>query len=199
MTRIIGNLKEGLLFVMSAPAGTGKTTLTQMLCEEFSCIKESISCTTRSPRHGEINGQHYHFLSEKDFKEKIKKNEFLEYAEVFGHLYGTLKSSVETQRQQGCHVILVIDTQGALKLKEKVKASSIFISPPNLEELKERLERRKTESYETIEKRLAWAKEELKMISYYDYHIVNDNLIVAYDALRSIIIAEEHKIHKGDI
>ncbi len=199
MTRIIGNLKEGLLFVMSAPAGTGKTTLAQMLCEEFCCIKESISCTTRPPRHGEIDGQHYHFLTEKDFKAKIKKNEFLEYAEVFGHFYGTLKATVDADRKKGSHVILVIDTQGALQLKEKVKGSFIFLSPPNLEELKERLHRRKTETEESIEKRLSWAREELKMIEHYDYHIVNDNLIVAYDALRSIIIAEEHRINKGDI
>ncbi len=196
MTRIIGNLQEGLLFVISAPAGTGKTTLVHMLCEEFSCIKESISCTTRPPRHGEVNGLHYTFLSEEEFKLKIKQGAFLEYAEVFGHFYGTLKEAVDDDRKKGSHVILVIDTQGALQLKSKVEGSFIFISPPSLSELKERLHKRKTETEESIEKRLSWAHEELKMVSHYDYHIVNDNLIVAYDVLRSIIIAEEHKFRR---
>jgi guanylate kinase len=193
MTRIIGNLPEGLLFVLSAPAGTGKTTLVHMLCEEFSCIKESISCTTRPPRPGEINGLHYNFLSEGEFTLKIEQGEFLEHAEVFGYLYGTLKETVAADRKKGCHVILVIDTQGAMQLKGQFESRFIFISPPTLEELRERLNKRKTENQETIEKRLAWAREELKMVSHYDYHIVNDNLIVAYDVLRSIIIAEEHK------
>lgn len=194
MTRLIGNLSEGLLFVISAPAGTGKTTLVHMLCEEFSCVKESTSCTTRKPRPGEVNGLHYTFLSEEEFKLKIKQGAFLEYAQVFGHFYGTLKEVVDSDRKKGSHVILVIDTQGAMQLKEKIQGTFIFISPPTLTELKERLQRRKTESEETIEKRLAWAEEELKMVTHYDYHIVNDNLIVAYDVLRSIIIAEEHKI-----
>lgn len=193
MTRVIGNLKEGLLFILSAPAGTGKTTLVHMLSEEFSCVKESISCTTRAPRPSEIDGLHYHFLSEEEFKLKIKNEEFLEYAQVFGDFYGTLKKSVEEDRKKGSHVILVIDTQGAMQLKGKIKSSFIFISPPNLEELRERLQKRKTESEEKITKRLDWAKEELKMAPHYDYHIVNDNLIVAYDVLRSIIIAEEHR------
>lgn len=193
MTRVIGNLKEGLLFILSAPAGTGKTTLVHMLSEEFSCVKESISCTTRAPRPSEIDGVHYHFLPEEEFKLKIKNEEFLEYAQVFGDFYGTLKQSVEEDRKKGCHVILVIDTQGAMQLKEKIKSCFIFISPPNLEELRERLQKRKTEGEEKIKKRLDWAKEELKMAPHYDYHIVNDNLIVAYDVLRSIIIAEEHR------
>ncbi|MFS8562804.1 MAG: guanylate kinase [Rhabdochlamydiaceae bacterium] len=196
MTRLIGNLSEGLLFVISAPAGTGKTTLVHMLCEEFNCVKESISCTTRQPRPGEMNGLHYTFLSKEEFQLKIKQGAFLEYAEVFGHFYGTLKEAVDAERKKGSHMILVIDTQGAMQLKNKVEGTFIFISPPTLSELRERLEKRKTETEETIEKRLAWAEEELKMVTHYDYHIVNDNLIVAYDVLRSIIIAEEHKIRR---
>ncbi len=125
----------------------------------------------------------------------MRQGDFLEYAEVFGYHYGTSLSFVHEQQDMGNHVFLVIDTQGAMQLKKKqFPAIYIFLSPPSLEELKERLMKRKTESPEVIERRLSWAEQELAMMKNYDYHIVNDHLEQAYAILRSIIIAEEHRM-----
>lgn len=189
----LGNHKKGSLFVISAPAGTGKTTLAQMLCEEFKCVIKSISCTTRSKRPAEIDGQDYHFLTTEQFKKKIEEGDFLEYAQVFDHYYGTSRQFVEDHLNQGKHVVLVIDTQGAMQLKKSTDAIFIFIVPPNIEELRRRLNGRKTDTACAIEQRLSWAEEELKLALSYDYQIVNEELSVAYDVLRSILIAEEHK------
>jgi guanylate kinase len=192
--KLLGNLSKGLLFVLSAPAGTGKTTLVRMLRDEFSCVCESISCTTRQPRAGEIPGKDYYFLSQHDFDHKTEQGDFLEHAKVFDYHYGTSKEFVLSQQEKGKHVILVIDTQGAMQLKGKIPAIFVFISPPNLQELRERLFKRQTETPESIEHRLSWAKKEMEMAVHYDYHIVNDNLHVAYEVLRSILIAEEHRV-----
>lgn len=192
--KILGNLEKGIVFVLSAPAGTGKTTLVRLLIDEFPMVVESISCTTRPPRGGEIPERDYHFLNKEEFDAKIQADEFLEYAEVFGHLYGTLKSGVLNQQKAGKHVVLVIDTQGALLLKKKqFPAVFIFVKPPSLVELRERLFKRKTEVDQHIEQRLMWATGEIEMARDYDYQIVNDSLHHAYDILRSIVIAEEHK------
>lgn len=181
--------------MISAPAGTGKTTLLRMLQDEFSCIAGSVSCTTRMPRVGEVDGKDYHFISKEEFEEKVEKGEFLEYAKVFNHYYGTLKSTVVQQQEKGRHVVLVIDTQGAMQVKEKKFPSVyIFITPPSLQELRERLFKRNTEHPERIEERLSWARHEMEMAVHYDYQFVNDNLARAYEILRSIFIAEEHKI-----
>lgn len=185
--------KRGIVFVISAPAGTGKTTLARMLKEEFSDVVESISYTTRLPRPSESVNRDYYFISREEFQKKVREGEFLEYAEVFGNSYGTSKKKVEEFISNGKHVILVIDTQGAIQIKGKIEAVFIFISPPNFEELKMRLCRRKSESEEDISTRLHWAEKELEKIPEYDYHIVNDNLKTAYDVLRSILIAEEHR------
>lgn len=194
MTQVLGALKKGLLFVISAPAGTGKTTLVRMLKEEFSCIVESVSYTTRKMRPNEVPGRDYNFISPEEFEEKITEGEFLEYAQVFGNYYGTSKKFVESQEDKGKHVILVIDTQGALQLmKENLRAVFIFISPPSIEELRSRLYRRRSETDEVIEHRLSWAEKEMALSNKYDYHIVNENLKTAYDVLRSVLIAEEHK------
>jgi guanylate kinase len=195
--KLLGNLSKGFLFVLSAPAGTGKTTLVRMLAQEFPCIYESVSCTTRPPRPGEIDGKDYYFLLKQEFEDKIRQGDFLEYAEVFGYYYGTSQLHVFKQQEMGNHVFLVIDTQGAMQLKKKdFPAVYIFLSPPSLQELKERLIKRKTENMETIEKRLSWAKAEIEMMAKYDYHIVNDHLSQAYIVLRSIVIAEEHRVQK---
>jgi guanylate kinase len=191
-TKLLGNLSEGLAFIVSAPAGTGKTTLVQMLVQEFPCVVASISCTTRSPRPGEIPDVDYHFLNEKEFQKRVAAHEFLEHAQLYGCYYGTSKETIEMQRKSGKHVILTIDTQGALQLKGKYKATYIFIHPPSLEELRRRLELRKTETPKTIEQRLAKASQELEASSEYDYQIVNDDLRTAYQVLRSIVIAKEH-------
>ena len=147
------------------------------------------------PAGPEINGTDYYFLSNKEFEEKVHQGDFLEYAEVFGYHYGTSLSFVHKQQEMGKHVFLVIDTQGAKQLKkEKFPAIFVFVSPPSLEELRARLIKRKTESPESLEKRLSWAEKEMQEIDNYDYHVINENLNVAYDTLRSIIVAEEHKV-----
>lgn len=195
--KLLGNLEKGILFVLSAPAGTGKTTLVRMLSEEFPCIVESISCTTRPPRPNEIEGRDYYFLTSQAFDQKVNKGDFLEFATVFGYKYGTSFESVEHKIRQGCHVFLVIDTQGAMQLLEKqLDAVYIFLSPPSIDVLRERLINRKTDQIEVIEKRLQWAEKEMAMIDRYDYHIINENLELAYAVLRSIVIAEEHTIKR---
>jgi len=189
--KVVGNLERGFIFVVSAPAGTGKSTLVKKLVEEFpDAIEESRSCTTRKPRPRE---DEYDFLSVEDFEKKLTNDEFLEHAKVFSNYYGTLKSEVSRIQESGKHVILVIDTQGALKIKNEVEATFIFINPPSFEVLKERLFKRRTESDEIIEERLTWAKREMEFGKEYDYQLTNDDLEVSYQVLRSIIIAEEYK------
>lgn len=196
--KLLGNVSKGLVFILSAPAGTGKTTLVRMLRDEFACVTESISCTTRPIRPGEIADVDYHFMSTPEFEAKMAAGDFLEYAKVFGNYYGTSKEYVQQQQAKGKHVILVIDTQGAMQLKGKFDATFVFVSPPSLQELRERLFKRQTESVEVIEQRLSWAKQEMALADRYDYHIINENLHTAYEVLRSIIIAEEHRVRKGN-
>lgn len=191
---LVGKLKKGLVFVLSAPAGTGKTTLVQMLVQEFPSVVASVSYTTRLQRPGEIEGVHYHFLKEAEFTDRIAKGEFLEHVKLYDDYYGTSSAWMEQRLAQGKHVVLVIDTQGAKLLKDKLKAIFIFVSPPSLEELERRLKKRKTESQEVIERRLVWAEQEMLAIPNYDYLIINDDLNNAYQVLRSIVIAEEHRI-----
>jgi guanylate kinase len=182
--------------VISAPSAAGKTTLVNMLTKEFPLVARSISCTTRAPRSGEKEGEDYFFLTKKEFKAREAKGEFLEHAEVFGEYYGTSKAFVESQLRKGKHVVLVIDTQGALQLKDKIDAVSIFITAPSLSVLEERMAQRQTENKQMMEQRLIWAQHEIEMIPNYDYHIVNDHLETAYTALKSILIAEEHKVNR---
>lgn len=198
MLPLISSHKKGLCFIVSAPAGTGKTTLVDMLVNEFpSLVIANISYTTRLPRAGEIDGKHYHFIEESAFKKKIEEADFLEYAQLYGFYYGSSRQWVLEQQAQGKHVILVIDTQGAIQLKGKFDATFIFISPPSLEVLKERLSNRKTETPELLEKRLKWALQEMQAIPYYDYQIINDHLSTAYQVLKSIVIAESHRVPKN--
>jgi guanylate kinase len=191
--KLVGNLKRGRIFVVSAPAGTGKTTLVSMLTKEFDHVKMSISCTTRSPRPYEIDGVHYHFLSKEAFQEKIQRGEFVEHVELYGDYYGTSFKSIEEMLMKGLHVVLVIDTQGAIMLREKIDAAYIFILPPSKEELQRRLESRGTEKRDVMLQRLAIAEREMNEAYRYDYQIINDDLSCAYQVLRSIVIAEEHK------
>ncbi|MBS0622305.1 MAG: guanylate kinase [Verrucomicrobia bacterium] len=185
--------QKGLVFVVSAPAGTGKTTLVQMLLKRYPGCVESISCTTRLPRPGEVKDEHYHFLSDEEFDAKIAAGDFLEWAQVFGYKYGTSKSFVEHELKRGHHVFLVIDTQGAKKIREKIDAILIFLSAPTKAELRRRLEERKTETAAIIEQRLAWAEKEVQEIPNYDYHIVNDDLNEAYQQIAAIVALEEKK------
>lgn len=183
----------GTLFIVSAPAGTGKTTLVEKLVEELPHAVRSISYTTRPPRAGEKDGRDYHFVSFQEFHRKIEKGEFLEYAEVFGHFYGTAKKCVDSLLNKNLDTVLVIDTQGALALKKSCKGVYIFLSPPSIEELKERLQKRNTESLKELELRLSWAKQEINKANHYDYHLINQDLDETYQALKSIFVAERLK------
>ena len=197
ITSVLGEMKEGLLFIVSAPAGTGKTTLVRKLIKEFPSIVASVSYTTRQPRKGEIQGVHYHFVTESQFKEKIAADDFLEYVKLYDTYYGTSKKWVEDQLKKGKHVVLVIDTQGAKKIGEVTETVSIFIRPPSLEVLGDRLMLRQTETQEMIEKRMEWAQKELEAAKRYDYQLVNDDLDTAYQVLRSIFIAESHRVKRS--
>jgi guanylate kinase len=198
MEKVLGSCKKGSLFIISAPAGTGKTTLVGKLLSEFpDSVAESCSYTTREPREDEKEGVHYHFISKSEFEERISRGEFLEYATLYGHYYGTARSEVERLLNLGKHVLLVIDTQGALQLKGKIEGVYIFISPPSVDELARRLLSRRSENESELKERLAWAEKELVMAKHYDYHFVNDEMNVAYQVLRSILIAEEHKTKRA--
>lgn len=185
--------KQGRLFIVSAPAGTGKTTLISRLVKEFPCAVASISYTTRQKRPSEREGFDYFFISKEAFEEKIASSDFLEYVTLYGTYYGTSREWVLQQQHMGKHVVLVIDTQGAAKVKEKIPVVTLFVRPPSLDILRERLMRRKTESDEEIEKRIAWAKDELTRGNTYDYQLENDDLDEAYRVLSSIFIAETHR------
>jgi len=193
MQELLPRKKRGRLFVLSAPSGTGKTTLIHRLLTEFASIRVSISCTTRKKRPEEIDGKDYLFLSEIEFIRRRENQEFMESTFLCGHYYGTLKKSVEEQLDLGYHVFLVIDTEGAKVLREdKNEPTLIFIMPPNMAALQERLQKRNTETEEDKQIRLAQAKKEMQCACMYDYIIVNDEFDVAYDILRSIVIAKEY-------
>ncbi|OGV31244.1 MAG: guanylate kinase [Lentisphaerae bacterium GWF2_45_14] len=179
-----GKLTKGALLIVSGASGTGKSTLCSKLLGMRKNLRFSISCTTRGPRSGEIDGTHYYFLSVEDFKGKVANNEFIEYAEVHGNFYGTLKSEVADRLSCGTDVLLDIDVQGAMQIKEKAKTDDflkasielVFIGPPSFEELERRLRNRKTDSEEVIKKRLENARKELSFWREYDYLVINDEL-----------------------
>lgn len=187
--------KEGLLLVVSGPAGTGKGTLDAALLSRHHDMKLSVSATTRQPRNGEIDGVHYFFITEDRFKEMIDNDEFLEYMHVFGmNYYGTPRKFVEEQLRRGIDIILEIDVQGAMKVKKAYpEAVLIFIAPPSMSELKTRLIGRGTETEEQIEKRFATAFEEIKYIQNYDYVVVNDIVEKAVNRMEAIVAAEKCK------
>ncbi|HSQ97498.1 MAG TPA: guanylate kinase [Rickettsiales bacterium] len=182
---------EHFLIILSSPSGTGKTTLAKMLLDKYNNIKLSTSATTRKPRNGEIDGFHYYFLNQEDFDKKIKNNEFLEYAGVYGSSYGTLKSQIEDKFDEGNDVLLDIDWQGNLsvskEIKDKSKIVRIFLLPPSVSELENRLNSRGTDSKEVIEKRMADARNTMSHYKEYDYVVVNDSLEVAFEELCGII------------
>jgi guanylate kinase len=188
--------EKGIIFIVSGPTGSGKTTLVHKLMEEFPHVVESVSCTTRAPRSNEIHGRDYYFVTKEEFKKRKEAHDFLEYNDLFDASYGTLQQHVFEKIKQGEHVILTIDVEGALSLKGKVEAVFVFIMPPSAEELRKRLYKRETETKEDIEKRLTRVHGEIAAAQHYDYCVENEFLDEAYDAMRSIIIAEEHKIEK---
>lgn len=189
-----GVTSKGLLFIVSAPSGAGKTTLCQMAVDYFGDIRHSISYTTRISRYGEEDGVDYHFIDKKRFQRMIGNNEFLEWAEVHGNMYGTSIRDLESLHTKGYDVALDIDVQGARQVKERMKnATFIFVLPPSLAVCKERLRKRANNNKREIEKRLENAKLEIKEVRLYDYSIINDNLDSAFEIFKSIIIAERSR------
>ncbi|MBP3656899.1 MAG: guanylate kinase [Clostridia bacterium] len=182
--------KRGVLFVLSGPSGVGKGTLKKMLLDEFKDqVLDSISATTRKPREGEEPGREYFFISRQDFLDRIANNDFLEYAEFSGNMYGTPKSYVYSLLEQGINVIAEIDVQGALQMFERMPdCVSIFIQPPSHEVLEARLRGRATESEEKIVQRLSAAERELSYAMKYRHRIVNNELKLAYEELKRIYL-----------
>lgn len=177
-------MRRGNLFVISGPSGAGKGTLVALLLDRVPDAWLSVSATTRSPRPGEVDGQSYRFLERERFQELIDAGELLEWAEYSGNFYGTPKASVQEAIDQGRQVILEIEVQGALQVREKMpQAKLVFIEPPSLQELERRLRNRGTESDEAIDRRMAAAEVELSIGKEYDIQLVNDNLEQAADAL----------------
>ncbi|MFH1479543.1 MAG: guanylate kinase [Candidatus Omnitrophota bacterium] len=188
---------KGILFVISAPSGSGKTTLCSKLVDSLGEAGRSISMTTRPPRAGEKDGIDYIFIDREEFLKRKNKNEFLEWANVFDEYYGTPKKYVTHLLSKGHDVILSIDVQGAMKIQKlKMKAVFIFILPPSMGMLEERLFGRSTDSKKDIKKRLKAAKTELKYLPRYDYVVVNNVLRSALDNLRAIVIAERCRIRR---
>ena len=191
--------RKGLLLVISGPAGVGKGTINLSLISRNSDIRMSVSATTRSPRPGEIDGVHYFFKSEEEFQKMIEDGAFLEYMRVFNtHYYGTPKSFVEQELDEGRSVILEIDVQGAMRVKAAYPdAVLIFIAPPSMSELKSRLIHRGTESSEAIDRRFETAYQEMKYIDRYDYVVVNDILDLAIARTEDIIVAERCRVSRN--
>ncbi|MEC9484983.1 MAG: guanylate kinase [Candidatus Izemoplasma sp.] len=191
--------QRGLLIVISGPSGVGKGTVREALFEmEGHDLVYSISMTTRPPREGEIDGEDYYFVSKEEFLERIKNDQFLEYAEFVGNYYGTPKDKIDAQLEQGKEVVLEIEVQGALQVREKVKdAVFIFIAPPNKEALFRRLLRRGTEDPETIDSRMIKAEREFPLAHKYDYIVVNDEVMNAADRIIAIIRAEHAKTERA--
>ena len=180
------------LYVISGSSGVGKGTVLKRFLQKNPDFMLSVSCTTRTPREGEIDGVNYFFLSKDEFKNCIDNDKFLEWAEFAGNFYGTKKKFINQCLAEGKNIILEIDTQGALKVKKQMPESVlIFICPPSLETLENRLRGRHTEDEETIQKRLKEVKEELKRAENFDYKIVNDNLENAVSELEKIISGEQ--------
>ena len=183
--------KEGLLFIISAPSGAGKTSLCNEITRFLPDLQYSVSYTTRSPREGEKNGEDYHFISNEKFQEMIDERRFVEWAEVHGNRYGTAVDSLRECRHKGKDVILDIDGQGARQIKDEFPdAVCIYILPPSWKELEERLPSRRTDSDENIIRRLRNATEEVRYVDLYDYILINDDFNETVFLLKSIIAAE---------
>ncbi len=189
--------RYGTMLVVSGPSGVGKSTICSAVREQFPNLYFSVSCTTRAPRPGEIDGEHYYFISKTEFEQKIADREFIEYADVFGNYYGTLRCEVLTRLEQGNDVFLDIDIQGAMQIKEYTKHDellkrcyeAVFIIPPDRAELENRLRGRDTEDEAAVQRRLAKSEHELSFWQEYDYIIVNDTVEDAVERMKAIIHA----------
>lgn len=191
-------MNKGLLIVISGPSGAGKGTICKKLIEDYDDLELSVSATTRQPRVGEVDGVNYYFLTQDEFGKRIEDNDFLEHACVYGNYYGTPKSDILSKLDKGINVILEIDIQGALNVRKAYcDGILIFILPPSLSELKNRIVTRATDSNEVIEKRMKCTKDELGFATEYDYVVLNDDLESATKKVRQIIETEKLKSYRN--
>ena len=187
--------RRGLMLVLSSPSGAGKTTLSRRLLEVDPSVALSISVTTRTKRFGEIDGRDYHFIDKRRFNQMVKNGDLLEWAEVFGNLYGTPRNPVETALTAGRDILFDIDWQGTQQLREKVRGdmASIFVLPPSIAELERRLRQRAQDDEPVIKTRMAKAADELSHWAEYDYVVINDEIERAFADVRTILAAERLK------
>ncbi|MCK8058047.1 MULTISPECIES: guanylate kinase [unclassified Fusibacter] len=188
-------IRRGLLLVVSGPSGAGKGTICKALLERHPEINISVSATTRQPRNGEVDGINYHFLTKDDFVEKLSEDGFFEHAQVYDNYYGTPKKFVIDKLAAGEDVLLEIDIQGAMQVRDKYpEGIYLFVLPPSMSELKNRIIKRGSETQESLEKRFSSAFKEIDFIKKYDYYIINDDLERAVTTLENIIHAEKHRV-----
>ena len=191
---------KGMIIIVSAPSGAGKTSICDALIKSDKNIVYSVSTTTRLPRKGEKNGREYFFVDDNTFKSMVKKNMFVEWAKVHDHFYGTSKKVLEETIKKGKDILLDIDVQGAVKIKKQYKDSlMIFITTPTLKILKERLIKRNKDSMDVIKTRVANAKKELTYLPKYDYLILNDKLDESIKNVKSVICAERLSIKRNKV
>jgi guanylate kinase len=192
--------RRGLLYIVSAPSGTGKTTLCKQIVQMVPNLWHSVSCTTRQARPGEEHGREYFFIDDRTFQEMIERQEFVEWARVYGHWYGTPRKAITDKLDRGVDVLLEIDTQGAAQIKKKFQDGIyIYILPPSLKALRTRLQMRAGDSAEEIARRLKKAREEVWSYREYYYIVRNDDLKQSLKELESIFIAERIKTKRLDI
>ncbi|MDY0340515.1 MAG: guanylate kinase [Coriobacteriia bacterium] len=189
-------MRAGSLFIISGPSGAGKGTLVDRLVTRVPGLQVSTSATTRAPRPGEIDGDDYVFLSSDEFQRRVDEGAFLEWAEVHGNRYGTLRSTVEERLSKGCDVILEIDPQGAFQVKDVLPSSVlIFITAPSMTELERRIRKRGAESDDEVRMRLETAERELRLVGTYHHVVENDDVSLATERLAEIV--ESHRSHEG--
>ena len=188
---------RGLLVVVSAPSGAGKTTLVERLVEQTPNLKMSRSYTSRTARQGETDGVDYNFVTRERFEAMVGAGEFLEWADLFGNLYGTSAADTERALESGSDVVLVIDVQGARQVRRRrAETTAIFVMPPSFEVLEQRLRGRSKDSEEAIQRRLRVARQEVAAFAEYDFLVINDELAAAVDRLRSVVLSERARLNR---